>query len=292
MGWYHDRQLYHRIGYLVAIGDSIPALIAETRSQTHSAFRAGLAERTRQRLGLTPSAVSLIRYDNQRESGKCSDVLLLMNVETVLRSEDPGSRFSFHAYGAQGWSLEHIHPQNSEGLKTEPERRDWLHAHQSKIREMDWGPELQSEVDDVLERMDAHLAMAPSKTNDVQFDSILQRVLVLFSAPDTGHGGGDMHALRNLALLQRDFNSKLNNAVFAIKRERIVQLDEAGAYILPCTRNVFLKYYTASAKQQLSIWSPQDQDAYYGKLIETVGDFLLLDRAADEGASIADDEVA
>ena len=26
-GWYHDRELYHRIGYLVAIGDSIPDLI-------------------------------------------------------------------------------------------------------------------------------------------------------------------------------------------------------------------------------------------------------------------------
>ena len=57
-----------------------------------------------------------------------------------------------------------------------------------------------------------------------------------------------MHGLGNLALLQRDFNSKLNNAVFALKRERILQLDEAGAYILPCTRNVFLKYYTASAE--------------------------------------------
>ena len=53
-----------------------------------------------------------------------------------------------------------------------------------------------------------------------------------------------MHGLGNLALLQRDFNSKLNNAVFALKRERILELDKAGAYILPCTRNVFLKYYT------------------------------------------------
>ena len=292
IGWYHDRLLYHRIGYLVATGDSIPALIAESRSRTHSSFAAGLVERIQQQLDLTPNAVSLLSYDNQRESGKCSAVLLLMNVETVLRSEDPGSRFSFHAYGAQGWSLEHIHPQNSEGLKTEPERRDWLRAHQTKILDTDWGVELKLEVDDVLAKMDAHLAMPANKTDDVQFESILQRVLALFSAPDVEQGGGDMHGLRNLALLQRDFNSKLNNAVFAIKRERILQLDEAGAYILPCTRNVFLKYYTASAKQQLSIWSPQDQDAYYEKLIETVSDFLLPDQVADDVASFAEDEVA
>ena len=36
-----------------------------------------------------------------------------------------------------------------------------------------------------------------------------------------------MHGLGNLALLQRDFNSKLNNAVFALKRERILELDES-----------------------------------------------------------------
>ena len=71
-----------------------------------------------------------------------------------------------------------------------------------------------------------------------------------------------MHGLGNLALLQRDFNSKLNNAVFALKRERILELDESGAYILPCTRNVFLKYYTAAEDQQLSLWGPQDQVPY------------------------------
>ncbi len=47
IGWYHDRELYHRIGYLVATGDSIPDLIDASRSQTHSAFRDGLVDRTR-----------------------------------------------------------------------------------------------------------------------------------------------------------------------------------------------------------------------------------------------------
>ena len=45
--------LYHRIGYLVAIGDSVPDLIEASRSQTHSAFRDGLVDRTRQRLKLS-----------------------------------------------------------------------------------------------------------------------------------------------------------------------------------------------------------------------------------------------
>ena len=120
-------------------------------------------------------------------------------------------------------------------------------------------------------KIDAHLALPAEQDRRRRVpEHPRQRVFALFSAPDVEQDGGDMHGLGNLALLQRDFNSKLNNAVFALKRERILELDEAGAYILPCTRNVFLKYYTASAEQQLSIWGPQDQDAYYEKLIETV----------------------
>jgi hypothetical protein len=275
MGWYHDRELYHRIGYLVATGDSITDLIEVSRSQTHSAFRASLFERTRSRLNLTDSAVSLLRYDKDRT--KCTDVLLLANVETVLRGEDAGGRFSFHAYAGQGWSLEHIHAQNSQDLRTEKERRDWIEAHLAKIQLTKWSSEVQSDVDALVARMLEHLALPTNRTDDSGFEGILNAVFVLFSAPDGNHDEGDMHGLRNLALLQRDFNSKLNNAVFALKRERILQLDEAGAYILPCTRNVFLKYYTESADQQLSIWSPQDQYAYYERLLETVSDFLLPD---------------
>jgi hypothetical protein len=131
--------------------------------------------------------------------------------------------------------------------------------------------------------MDMHLALPANKTDNVRFQGIVDTVISLFSAPGAHDNSGDMHGLRNLALLQRDFNSALSNAVFALKRERILQLDEAGAYILPCTRNVFLKYYTASAKQQLSMWSPQDQDAYYERIIDTVADFLMPDDGATAG---------
>ncbi len=202
-----------------------------------------------------------------------------MNVETVLGSSDAGNRFSFHAYAGGGWSLEHIHAQAAEDFKKEEERRDWLRAHLSKIQDTDWGEGQQPEVDVVVERILAHLALAEGKTDDQGFGSILDEVFALFSAPGADAVDGDMHGLANLALLQRDYNSKLNNAVFAIKREQVIALDQDGAYILPCTRNVFLKYYTASADQQLSLWGPRDRDSYYAALIEKVMPFLLPDSA-------------
>ena len=128
--------------------------------------------------------------------------------------------------------------------------------------------------------MTAHLSLPQTRTDTAGFEDILDRVFALFSAGEDQSDDEAIHGLRNLALLQRDFNSKLNNAVFSLKRERILELDSRGAYILPCTRNVFLKYYTSSAEQQLSIWSPQDQSVYYDKLVETVSDFLRADPVA------------
>lgn len=276
-GWFQDRDLYHRIGYLVQIGDSIPDLIETSRSRTHKAFRDELIHRTRQRLKLTADDLSLIRYDSN--PAKCTDVLLLMNIETVLRSSDAGNRFSFHAYAGGGWSLEHIHAQNAQDFKKEGERRDWLRAHLPKIQGTEWDADQQPEVDVLVDRIHAHLALAEGKTDDQGFDSIFNGVFALFSAPDAQAADADTHGLANLALLQRDYNSKLNNAVFAIKREQVITLDQDGAYILPCTRNVFLKYYTASADQQLSLWGPQDQDSYYAALFAKVEPFLIAESA-------------
>jgi hypothetical protein len=200
-----------------------------------------------------------------------------MNVETVLGSSDPGSRFSFHAYAHDGWSLEHIHAQNAQGLKKEKQRRDWLEAHVKKIRSTAWSAELQRTADTVAAQIDGHLALPAGKTDDIGFQDVADKVFALFGAPGSDTTEEGMHGLGNLALLQRDFNSKLNNAVFALKRERILELDGKGAYILPCTRNAFLKYYTAAEDQQLSIWGPQDQSPYYERLLETVRPFLLPD---------------
>lgn len=276
-GWYHDRDLYHRIGYLVAIGDTVPDLIEASRSQTHSAFRDGLVARTRQRLKLSRDAVSLLRYG--KDDRKCTDVLLLMNVETVLRSKDPGSRFSFHAYARDGWSLEHIHAQSPQGLSKEKQRRDWLNAHLKKIRSTAWSADLQPNAESVAAQINAHLALPVGKTDDVRFQDVVDKVFDLFGGPGSDATEEDKHGLGNLALLQRDFNSMLNNAVFALKRERILQLDGGGAHILPCTRNVFLKYYTAAEDQQLSIWGPQDQSPYYEMLLGRIGPFLLGEAA-------------
>lgn len=272
-GWFKDRALYHRIGYLVAIGDSISELVALSRGLTHSAFGEELEKRTRQHLGLSSDDVSLLRYrKSARTDRDCTRVLLLMNVETVLASMDPAHRFSFHAYAAAGWSLEHIHAQRSESPNDERGRRDWLAVHKEKIAGQPWPSESRKVVDSLLADLTTHLARPVTQVDGPGFERLRDRVITLFDAPDAA-SDEDTHSLGNLALLQREINSMLNNAVFALKRDRMLKLDKQGVYLLPCTRNVFLKYYT-DGTEHASLWGPSDRRSYYDELIFWVEPFL------------------
>lgn len=284
-GWFKDRDLYHRIGYLVAVGDSITDLVTLSRGLTHSAFGESLKERTCQRLGLSRDDASLLRYGKSARTDRdCTRVLLLMNVETVLASEDSANRFNFHAYAAARWSLEHIHAQRSESPDDEKGRRAWLAMHKKKIAGQPWPRESRHVVDPLLVDLASHLARPITQVDGPGFEHLRDRVITLFDAPDAA-SGDDTHSLGNLALLQREINSVLNNAVFALKRDRMVKLDKQGVYLLPCTRNVFLKYYTAGT-EQASLWGPGDRRPYYEEMVLRVGPFLT-----DPPPAVVDDAV-
>ena len=92
--------------------------------------------------------------------------------------------------------------------------------------------------------------------------------LVDTSAPAAAH---TMHSVSNLALLSSGHNSALNNAVFEVKRRRVLELDRQGGYIPICTRQVFLKYYTDANAQQVHFWSTQDREAYLAAILSSDG---------------------
>jgi hypothetical protein len=80
-----------------------------------------------------------------------------------------------------------------------------------------------------------------------------------------------VHSVTNLALLASADNAALSNAVFEVKRRRILELDRKGAYIPVATRQVFLKYYTDADAQQIHFWSTQDREAYLRAILSADG---------------------
>jgi hypothetical protein len=271
LGWFEERNAFHKIGYLTACGVRFDEVLAEATGKTKSQFLARLDEMIatdRRGLGrLTASALSELAYGDDDDLIKRA--LLLMNVETVRKLTNSTERYSFRTHAARkgNWSLEHIHAQNSAGLNTVEQWTEWLRQHRDALADL---PTVGAVARAVLEsRINEAL---PTITLE-KFQELESELRVIFSAddPDTT---AEEHAIGNLALLERDDNSSLSNAAFEVKRQRILALDRAGSYIPICTRNVFLKYYTADRAQQLQFWSLQDRAGYLTAIERELAPYL------------------
>ena len=234
-GWYDDRTLFHKVGYLVATGYEFARIVAEADDVTKSGFEARLDALIREGLNLTLGDLRDLDYENRSKS---SQILLLMNVETIRAMHGSSERYSFRAHASGAWSLEHIHAQNAEPLRTAEQWRSWLGLHRDALVGLPQG----SERDDLITAIDDLLAQEPS---ELAFRAVEDRVSRLFT-PQDGEVAAGVHSIANLALLAGGDNAALSNSVFEVKRQEVIRLDREGSYIPVCTRNVFLKYYTAA----------------------------------------------
>lgn len=264
LGWHEDRALFHKVGYLVAVGKTFRELVALSKDKGRSAFERALDEMIRDHLRLAEDAVAELPYPSQ----KTSDVLLLMNVETIRAMQDSSERYSFRAHAAGAWSLEHIHAQNAEPLVTVEQWKEWLRFHRDALADL---PDLDEDRRaSLIERISSALS---TEVTQHLFSALEKEVTALLSPAEESESG-DIDSIANLALLDHRDNAALNNSVFEVKRRHIIQRDKAGSYIPACTRNVFLKYYTESANQQLHFWSAADRQAYLQAIRDAVKPYL------------------
>ncbi|WP_437611907.1 DUF262 domain-containing protein [Sorangium sp. So ce834] len=265
LGWYEKRDHYHKIGYLVAVGQRFGDLVALARGRTKSEFGAALDDLISDTLDLTPSGVTTLSYESDART--CARLLLLMNVETVRRMKDSTERYSFRNHRGQPWSLEHIHAQHAESLTKAEQWKEWLRLHREALADLPSFDEVRRE--ELLRRIDN----VGDKIDRQVFQELARDVVAAFTRVDasTATTEHSVHSVSNLALLANGHNSALSNAVFEVKRRRMLELDRQGAYIPICTRQVFLKYYTDADAQQVHFWSTQDREAYLNAILSPDG---------------------
>jgi hypothetical protein len=269
VGWYEDRDIFHKVGYLIALGDTFGALESNARSLTKAALHEMLDERIRSVLQLDAAGIANLEYGQSR---KCTEVLLLMNVETVRKRTNTFERYSFNAHARGAWSLEHIHAQNAGEMKRDEKVwAEWLRLQKKALANLPGvDATLIAEIDEVLAAIDDERV----RNAGPLFDAVKPKAEAALSERSSSEVES-IHLLSNLALLDSGINSALSNSAFEVKREVIIQRDIDGAYIPACTRNVFLKYYTDSDSQQFHFWGTADRTAYLGAMLAAVGPFLL-----------------
>lgn len=268
--WYEDYELYHKIGYLIVTGgkNTLLELYNLAKEETKPAFKNQLSQKIEESIG-KPNNIDSFSYDWKFTK----NLLLLFNVETICQTNDNSYRFPFHTYNKLIWSIEHIHAQNSEVLPKE-EWKKWIEEYkpwienfknsiqpnnQEKIKEIE-------EINKLIKKFDEQDF---DTINENDFTTLQDKVFKLFSDNEES----SIHSIDNLALLGKNNNSSLNNAIFPIKRDKIIQMDKDGKFIPPCTKNVFLKYYTSSEKEQNNYWGQNDRDAYKDAIVKTLNKY-------------------
>lgn len=302
--------VYHYVGYLLATGDGkIREIFKDTEKLGKSALKKYLHNKI---LNIVNSIQldDELTYDKDRKS--IEKLLLLVNVLTCEEIVDGAyNRFPFDRYNkiereraGSGWSLEHISAQQSKDPMKSPKAiLAWLNDTAKSLAnistlsipedeeyveasddEIDQTEMFDADTEDVeidnenvisaaeqladLKRRIDQMRLLPEKEIDiVEFNTLRADTIRLFE-PD----GNSVHELANLALLSAADNSSLNNDIFPVKRDRIIELERQGSFIPPCTRNAFLKFYSP-ADTQPYYWSIQDRRAYLAEINRIIDQF-------------------
>lgn len=267
--WYENHELYHKIGYLIASGaNSLADIFELSEGKTKNAFKASLDALITDSIKINNNYADL-SYEKATDYARISRLLLLFNVESVCQIDGQSQRFPFNQFKYQSsgkvmWSLEHIHAQQSEGMRTQEQWKEWLKLHRPSIEALD------GEHASLLEEMQQ--ALDKQKLERHEFETVQDKVIAVLSVQGNTEY---LHSIANLALLNTADNAALNNSTFDVKRNAIVEMDKAGQYIPFCTKMVFLKYYTPSAKNQLHFWGQADRIAYVENINRVLEKYLV-----------------
>lgn len=281
LDWFNDNEYYHKIGYLVSVGpsDTLQKLYAESMDgeMTNSSFKASLDKKIKDTLSFKKMRIEHLSYNE--DYSDVTKLLTLFNVITTYNLNDETQKYPFYLHNTVkgGWSIEHIHAQQSEPINDIEPRKNWIRLHYSSLQRYlsvrkseDASKEEIAKIEALSARMHDYLDIENIQTQN-NFNSISKTYSeVVVSKLNVEY----KDLLGNLALLGKDDNSVLNNSTFDVKREIITKELTAISYIPICTQHVFLKKYTPSDRNDLFFWGDDDRVEYVKEIKKVLGKYL------------------
>lgn len=275
--WFDDLELYHYVGFLIACGKQVADLLDAWRAATdkHDFLR----QLKDEIYGKVADKVDMPYKEDGTNKGESRPLLLFHNIQTVVnqnRAQQANEKyklgvfykFPFHLYKSEGWDVEHICSSTDNDMSEDKTRKEWLlnaymvadEAYRGKIE-------------------------ACYKAGDEEAESLFNEIWGHFKE-DESWEDKEKNQIGNYALLDSSTNRSYRNAIFPAKRRAIISKDrgvkmplptlvnghltvndesrwEAAdtSFVPPCTRQVFLKYYSPAIGDSNS-WTRSDAEAY------------------------------
>lgn len=267
--WYADNNLYHKIGYLISSEyKKMNEIFSQAKDKRKSAFIQELDQMIAESINFNlKEDETYSDLDYKDDYSKISKLLLLFNVQSIIK-KGVYQRFPFSKYNTAEWSLEHIHAQNSEGLKKKETQLEWIKMHLDSVKSVSEDGKYENLITEMEEIINSGQVDARGS-----FDELFKMVCDALSEDSSSEW---VHTISNMALLAKNENAALNNSTFDVKRNLIVNMDQRGAFIPYCTKMVFLKYYTPSNENQIHFWGQKDRDAYLKAMEDVLNPYLSL----------------
>ena len=244
--WYNDRELYHKIGYLIAVGTNIQNILKEKKEKSKTEFLNWINQEIE-------SKFNNVNLEEVEYNGRyVREILLLHNIQTMLNNENETNRFPFDRYKKESWDVEHIHAIATEVNVKIENQVEWLKNNFIKT-DNHQNEELNNQIE---------LIKLGDTIGENEFEDIIDYVL-----------GEEDNSLRNLCLLDSGTNRSYKNDSFKEKRKKIIEREIEGTFIPICTKNVFMKYYSANVKD-IEVWNENDRTSYFEKIQKVINQYL------------------
>ncbi|MCI5140163.1 MAG: DUF262 domain-containing protein [Candidatus Electrothrix sp. ATG1] len=244
--WFSERELYHKIGFLIHEGEDIDSLLQESKNRSKKEFKKLLNENIRNKL----KKVSL---ENLQYGDKIiNTVLLLYNIQTMLNNKQDNSFFPFNLFKIEKWDIEHIASVKDKIPESDQQKRSWLNDSSSFIED----ESLKKKIDDY-----------DIKNN---FNNLYEEIISYFNAEVKDE---DINDISNLTLLDSETNRGYKNAVFPVKRKTIIQREKKGTFVPICTKNAFLKYFS-EYPPRMFLWTQEDRENYFNDIKKVLCEYL------------------
>lgn len=287
--WFEDRELFHLIGLLVLNNESIRSLMDIYHScQTKNKFKQELISLEFKKLfgdlgelsdfesteSLEAEIIGYLKDVNYDSSSslQIKHALVLFNIASLLNNTKTDARFQFSNFKLHSWDIEHIRSVSSYMPRSKEHQKIWLVNILEYFSCSEEWDKLSKKNTNLIKEFcqSAKDILESSRFDSEAFEEVYLQILSVFS-PDKDDEIDN--SLGNLTLLDQHTNRSYQNAIFPVKRKKIIALDKKATFVPLCTKNVFLKYYSDSINNML-FWSAIDTEAHFSAMVEMYMSFF------------------
>ncbi|MEI0489759.1 DUF262 domain-containing protein [Brachyspira pulli] len=269
--WYNDLTFYHYIGYIIYWSKDIKKDIIELYNSYTNNTKIEFHNKLSDKIKLILKNIKYynennncnIYYDNKTRDN-IRKLLLLYNIEYMLKNNNSYSKFPFDLFKGKTWDIEHIEPKT-------PQSEAELEQYIKTILENKYVKNELNTLNNEFKNI-----KDDDKNRNKKLSDLYKKIKNEFSNDKNIIDEELKDYLGNLVLLDSKTNREYHNAFFTIKRKIIIDKEKNESNFIPiCTKYVFLKYFDENIEtSSVHQWTKTDAIKYEKDIYNTLEKFL------------------